>query len=313
MRALVGRFSAPVISLALASAFAITAPSPAAAAPAKIRIMATVFPLQQFAAAVAGDRAEATLLLPPGAGVHTWQPRPEDIVRLSGCDLLLYIGSGLEPWLPDMLKAFPKGHIRTLEAAAGLAVKDADEEGSGEEHGHEGLDPHVWLDFAIDQRMADRIAAELTRIDPAGGPAYAANADALKERLRSLDAEFRAGLSGCREKTIVLAGHAAFGYLARRYGLVQMALFGLSPDALPKTKDVMKVVDFCRERGIRTVFFENSVPPDLSVTLAREIGGRVLVLRAGHNLTREEQDKKVGFFDLMKEDLVQLREGLGCR
>jgi zinc transport system substrate-binding protein len=75
----------------------------------------------------------------------------------------------------------------------------------------------------------------------------------------------------------------------------------------------MKVVDFCRSRGIRTVYFENSVPPDLSVTLAREIGGRVLVLKAGHNLTREEQDRKVGFFDLMRQDLASLREGLGCR
>jgi zinc transport system substrate-binding protein len=114
-------------------------------------------------------------------------------------------------------------------------------------------------------------------------------------------------------KDIVLAGHGAFGYLARRYGLAQIALFGLSPDALPKAKDLMKVVDFCRQRGIRTVFFENSVPPDLSVTLAREIGGQVLVLKAGHNLTREEQDKKVGFFDLMRENLASLRRGLECR
>ena len=312
MRVFVRRVSGPAVAVALVLIIGVAA-RPASAAPAKIRILATVFPLQQFAAAVAGDRGEANLLLPPGAGVHTWQPRPEDIIRLSSCDLLLYIGSGLEPWLPDMLKAFPKGQVRTLEAAAGLAVADTDEQGADHEHGPEGLDPHVWLDFSIDQRIVDRIAAELTRIDPAGGPAFAANAGQLNERLRALDAEFRTGLSGCRGKTIVLAGHAAFGYLARRYGLEQIALFGLSPDALPKAKDLMRVIDLCREKGIRTVYFENSVPPDLSVTLAKEIGGRVLVLRAGHNLTREEQEKKVGFFDLMRDDLAQLRDGLGCR
>lgn len=286
----------------------------AASGPGKIRIMATVFPLREFAAAVAGERGETTLLLPPGAGVHTWQPRPEDIVRLSACDLLVYIGSGLEPWLPDMLKAFPPGRIRTLEAAAGLAIAGADEdEEPGREHAHGTLDPHVWLDFALDQHIVDRIAAELTRLDPAGGPEFNANAGRLNDRLKKLDDEFRAGLAGCRGKDIVLAGHGAFGYLARRYGLVQTALYGLSPDAQPKPRDLMKAVDFCRRKGIKTIFFENSVPPDLSRTLAREIGGRVLVLQAGHNLTRDQQAKGVGFFELMEGNLAALKDGLGCR
>ncbi len=274
--------------------------------------MATVFPLQEFAAAVAGERGEAGLLLPPGAGVHTWQPRPGDIARLSACDLLIYIGSGLEPWLPDLLKAFPPGRIRTLEAAAGLAVADGEDEEPGEEHGH-ALDPHVWLDFELDVRIVGRIVEELSRLDPDGRPVFTANADRLSSRLRKLDAEFREGLSACRGRDIVLAGHSAFGYLARRYALVQTALYGLSPDAQPKPKDLMKTVDLCRSKGLRTVFAENSVPPDLARTLAREIGGRVLVLHAGHNLTREEQARGVGFFDLMEENLATLREGLGCR
>jgi len=284
--------------------------------PAKLRVLATVFPLQEFAAAVAGERAETSLLLPPGASVHTWQPRPSDIARLAECDLLLYVGSGLEPWLPALLKAFPEGRIRTLETAAGLAVAAAHEEGEGghaEEEEHEGLDPHVWLDFELDIRIAGRIAAELARIDPSGDAEFAANAEKLTARLRALDSEFRDGLGGCRDRTVVLAGHGAFGYLARRYGLTQTALYGLSPDAQPKPKDLMKAIDFCREKGIKTVFFENSVPRDLSRTLARAIDGRVLVLHAGHNLTRDQQARQAGFFDLMKENLASLRDGLGCR
>jgi zinc transport system substrate-binding protein len=224
--------------------------------------------------------------------------------------------SGLEPWLPDMLKAFPPGRVRTLEAAAGLAVA-APPEGETEEHGdkhaHGAFDPHVWLDFELDVEIVGRIAEEMARLDPDGRSIFAANAEALSGRLRKLDAAFRDGLAGCRGRNLVLAGHGAFGYLARRYGLAQTALYGLSPDAQPKPKDLMKAVDFCRAKGIKTVFFENSVPPDLSKALAREIGGRVLVLYAGHNLTREQQDQRVGFFELMEEDLAHLREGLGCR
>jgi len=290
-------------------------PAVASPAPEKLRILATVFPLQEFAAAVAGERGETSLFLPPGAGVHTWQPRPGDIARLSACDLLLYIGSGLEPWLPGLLKAFPAGRIRTLEAAAGLAVAGGDEgeEGHAEEDAHGALDPHVWLDFELDVRIVRRLAAELTRLDPAGGPEFAANAERLTVRLMKLDAEFRDGLDGCRGRDIVLAGHGAFGYLARRYGLRQTALYGLSPDAQPKPRDIMKAVDFCREKGLRTIFFENSVPPDLARTLVREIGGRALILHAGHNPTREQRARGAGFFELMAENLAALRDGLDCR
>lgn len=305
-------FGRILLTFLLAGTVAAAAPGPGR----PFKILATVFPLREFAAAVAGDRGEAGLLLPPGAGVHTWQPRPSDITRLAECDLLLFIGSGLEPWLPDMLKAFPPGRVRTLEAAAGLAVaappeSEADEH--GDEHAHGALDPHVWLDFELDVEIVGRIAEELARLDPDSRPIFAANAEALAGRLRKLDAAFRDGLAGCRGRDLVLAGHGAFGYLARRYGLVQTALYGLSPDAQPKPKDLMKAVDFCRAKGLKTVFFENSVPPDLSKALAREIGGRVLVLHAGHNLTREQQEKGVGFFELMEEDLAHLRDGLGCR
>lgn len=285
-----------------------------AAPPGKLRILATVLPLGEFATAVAGDRGEVELLLPSGAGVHNWQPRPGDIARLAECDLLLFIGSGLEPWLPGLLKAMPPGRPRAFEAAASLAsLEHGEGHGTEDGHGHEALDPHVWLDFALDVSIVGRIAEELTRLDPGGRDVFAANARRLSERLMALDDRYRAGLSGCERRELVLAGHGAFGYLARRYGLVQRALYGLSPDSKPRPKDLMAAVDHCREAGIRTVFFENSVPADLSRTLAREIGGRVLVLHAGHNLTREQRSRGTGFFELMEENLVSLRAGLGCR
>ncbi len=297
-----------VIPLLLASAW------PAEAPPAKLRVLATVLPLREFAAAVAGDRGDVRLLLPPGAGVHNWQPRPGDISRLAECELLIFIGSGLEPWLPSLLKALPPGRVKTLEAAAALTLRQSDEEESGEDaHDHGAFDPHVWLDFGLDVKIAGRIAEELSRLDPAGAPVFAANAAELAARLTALDQSFRDGLAGCRGKALVLAGHSAFGYLARRYGLVQRALYGLSPDAQPKPKDIMAAVDYCRKNGVQAVFAESSDPPDVARTLAREIGGRVLVLHAGHNLTREDQARGVGFFDLMKEDLAKLRDGLGCR
>jgi len=282
----------------------------------KIRILTSVFPLREFASAVVGERGGAAQLLPPGAGVHNWQPKPGDIMRLGSADLLIAVGSGLEPWLSDVVGAVPARKLRVLEVSRGLTLLTAkDEEGdeAPEVHEHGPVDPHIWLDFGLDEVITDRIVAVLSEIDPSGAGYFRQNAASLKDRLRRLDVRFSEALKNCAGKKIVIAGHAAFGYLAHRYGLVQTALYGLSPDAEPRPQQMMRVIEFCRRENIRTIFFENSVPPRLARTLAAEIGGRIAVLNEGHNLTRDQMLKGVGFFDMMEENLMALREGLGCR
>jgi zinc transport system substrate-binding protein len=306
----------PAVRKVLAAAF-LAAVFCVSAAQAKVKIVTTVFPLEEFARAVAGDRGDVSLLLPPGASVHTWQPRPGDILGLTGSDLLVCVGADLEPWLPAVLSALPQGRMRVLEASKGLALIPAAAEGLAEEpgHGHEhgAYDPHIWLDFDLDSVVVDHIASALAEFDPAGAAVYRGNADSLKARLATLDAAYRKGLSGCPGRRLVLAGHAAFGYLARRYGLTQTSLYGLSPDAQPNARTMTAIVDLCRAEKIRAVFREASDPPGPASTLAAEIRGRVLLLNPGHNLTRAEIRRGVGFFDLMEENLKAIREGLGCR
>lgn len=285
---------------------------------ARLNVLTSIFPLREFAAAVAGERADVSLFLPPGAGVHTWQPRPGDIMKLAAADLFISIGAGLEPWLTDVVGAVPGGKLRTLEVSRGLALLPAEEGEPGHEeekdgHGHGPLDPHIWLDFDMDRAIVDKIVAELSAVDPAGAGYFRVNGETCKSKLAALDARFRRRLRGCAGKPLVVGGHAAFGYLARRYGLVQTALYGLSPDAQPSPRQMMKVSDFCRRENVRTIFFETSVAPGLARALAGEIGGRVLVLYAGHNLTRDQIKKGQDFFTIMEENLRTLQEGLGCR
>jgi len=305
----------PIIRRAALLVLAAALAGPALAA-GRVTVLTSVFPLQEFAAAVLGDRGESGLLLPPGASVHNWQPRPGDVLKLASADLFISVGAGLEPWLEDVLKSVPPGRLRLLEVSRGLALLPAGAGDPGEEaqgHAHGASDPHLWLDFGLDRAVVEKIVAALSEIDPAGAASFRRNADALEDRLKLLDARFSEALKGCAGRTFVVAGHAAFGYLAKRYGLVQKALYGLSPDAQPRPRQMMDVVDFCRREGLRTVFFETSVPPDLARTLAAEIGGRVLVLHAGHSPTRDQVMNRVGFFDMMEQNLRNLREGLGCR
>ncbi len=304
-----------IIRSALLPALLMALAGPALSA-GRITVLTSIFPLQEFTAAVVGDRGEADLLLPPGASVHNWQPRPGDILKLAEADLFVSVGAGLEPWLDDVVRSVPPGRLRLLEVSRGLPLLPADAgepEGKPGEHAHGAADPHFWLDFELDVAVVERIVASLSEIDPAGAGYFRRNAEALEQKLRKLDARFAGAFKNCQGKTFVVAGHAAFGYLARRYGLLQKSLYGLSPDAQPRPQQMMDVVDYCRREGVRTIFFENSVPPDLARTLAAEIGGRVLVLSAGHSPTRDQVMKRVGFFDMMEENLKSLREGLGCR
>ena len=297
----------------LAITLTVAAGPAAAAAPASgLRVLTSIFPLKEFASAIVGDRGDVELLLPPGAGVHTWQPRPGDLVRLAEADLFIIVGAGLEPWLPDLMKGLTDRRPRMLEVSTGLALLPAADEEPGH-HDHGRFDPHIWLDPEIDVGIVASIRDKLTSLDPEGGPTFRRNASALEGRLRDLDAAYRQGLRGCAGKTLVLAGHAAFGYLTRRYGLEQVALYGASPDAQPRPADLIGIVDKARALGVRAVFAEGSESPALARSLARELGLPMMTLYPVHNLTRAEIRAGKTFFDVMEANLRSLEDGLGCR
>jgi zinc transport system substrate-binding protein len=280
-------------------------PAPGASADRpKIRIVTTVYPLVEFARAVAGDRGEASLLLPPGAEVHTWQPRPGDVLGLSGCDLFIRVGLGLEPWLDDLLKGLGSSSVvRILEVGRGLAPA-ADASGGAE-------DPHIWLDFGLDLELVGRIRDALSGIDPEAAPLFRSNAAAYAARLEELDRLFREGLASCRRKAVILAGHAAFGRLLARYGLEQVPLYGLSPDAEPSPARMAEIVRLARAKDIRVIYTEVGEPAKLARALCREIGARTLPLHPGHNPSAADLGAGRGFVEIMLDNLRSLQDG--CR
>ncbi len=277
----------------------------------RIRVMASIFPLMDFARQVAGDRAEVSLLLPPGADVHTWQPRPGEMMALSKSDLFLFCGASLEPWAEGLIKNYRNSGGQVLEAGVGLASLKGDFDLDGE-HSSGAIDPHIWLDLRRAETIVLRIERKLAELDPKGKILFASRAKTLIEKLRILDGEFQNELRGCRQKTIVLAGHAAFGYLASRYGLIQVAVSGLSPDAEPGPRRVVRIVDTMRREGLTAVFYIKNESRKMAEALARETGARLLPLNPGANLTRDELRSGLTFLDIMKKNLDSLSRGLGC-
>lgn len=276
-----------------------------------IQIITTILPLTEFASQICGSQGEVFQLIPSGAEAHTWQPRPSDIIRLSKADIFVFIGPSMEPWIQDVLRSVNNPGLKVVEAGKGL-LEPAEEEHS-EEHDHEGIDPHIWLDFSKDQVIVDRISEALSQVAPDSSGEFTANAEACKQQLLVLDQQYAETLRQCSQRTFIFGGHAAFGHLAERYNLNQIALYGLSPDAQPTPRQLKEVIDLARKHEIQAIFFEELVSDDLARVIAKEVGVKTLVLNPGANMTREQKKMKLTFFDIMRKNLENLKNGLGCQ
>ncbi|HPD61286.1 MAG TPA: zinc ABC transporter substrate-binding protein, partial [Thermodesulfobacteriota bacterium] len=273
-----------------------------------LSVITTIFPLKEFAQAVGGERVKVDQLLPPGAEAHTWEPRPSDIVKLSQADVFIYIGAEMEPWVHGILKAIENPKLVTIEASQGLSLLKADqtEEALGEEHHHgqeskhNGFDPHIWLNFDYDQKMVDEIYEALSKKDPDSSEYYWRNAQAYKVKLNDLDRKYQSGLTACASKEFILGSHAAFAYLAKKYGLKQIPLYGISPNAEPTPKKMAEVITLAKKYRVRAIYYEELVSDKLAKTIAQEVGAKVLVLTPGANLTKKQIEAKVTFLDLME-------------
>jgi zinc transport system substrate-binding protein len=256
----------------------------------RISVAAAFYPLAYAAEQIGGDRVSVRNLTPPGAEPHDVELSARDVERIRAADVVLYLDSGFQP---NFERAVDGAKGKKVDLLRGLTLISGDE----------GVDPHVWLDPLRYAQQARHIGDALDR--PAQANRFAA-------RLGKLDADFERGLAHCSRKEIVTS-HAAFGYLADRYGLEQIALTGITPEAEPTARDLDRIVREVERSGATTVFFETLVSPRLAETVARETGTKTAVLNPLEGLSQEELDKGEDYFSVMRENLTTLRQALGCR
>ncbi len=268
----------------------------------KIKVVTSLFPLQEFAQEVGRKQAEVTLLLPPGVEPHTWEPKPSDVLKIAQADIFIYIGAAMEPWVDKVAKAASGKKLYLLDLIRSLSL-------SPKEH---KIDPHLWLDFALDLKIIDLIAGALSKIAPEQAAYFQQNAHEYQAKLKDLDQKYQKVLATCRQRSLILGGHAAFGYLAQRYGLQQIALSGINPNAEPTPKRMAEVIALTKKEKAKFIFAEEMVNPRLAKALAKEAGVQILILNPGANLTKKQRAEKVTFLDLMERNLENLKKGLAC-
>ena len=268
----------------------------------RVEVVAAFYPLAYAAERVGGRAVSVENATPPGAEPHDVELSARDVERVRSADFVFYLGSGFQPALERATEGASGEAVDLLEGVELSASAGGDEQDGGPDP-DEAVDPHVWLDPVRYAGIVERIG---TALDRSGAAAD------LKAELARLDADFRDGLRECARREIVTS-HAAFGYLADRYGLVQIALSGLSPDVEPSPRELERVIGEVRERGATTVFFETLVSPELAETVAREAGARTAVLNPLEGLTEAEVRRGEDYFSVMRANLAALREALGCR
>jgi zinc transport system substrate-binding protein len=285
-------------------------------ASAKLQVVATIFPVYDFARHIGGDKAEVTMLLPPGVESHSFEPRPEDIIRVSRAGLFIFTNRYMEPWAMKIAGSV-SGKAMVVDAGKGIAFAAADGRHRADDgHAHEeakGVDPHVWLDFANAGIMVDNILAAFAAKDPQHRAYYATNAAALKDKLAALDEQYKSGLAQCTSRSILHGGHFAFGYLARRYDLDYQSAYAFNASAEPTAARLAQLIEEMKKSGAHYIYTEELLSPRVAETIARETGAGILKLNGAHNIAKQDFDRGVTFISLMEENLKNLRTGLQCR
>lgn len=275
----------------------------------KPTIVTTIYPLYEFTKQVVGDKADVVLLVPNGAEPHDWEPSPSDLIKVKNASLVIYNGAGLEPWV-DKIGSSTLSGKQTLSAASVVPLRQAQYDEEGESAAAGIMDPHVWLDPVNAQAIVQAIAAAAAQTDPSNSDYYFANSANYSTQLAELDNEYRLALASTARRDIITS-HAAFGYLAARYGLNQIAIMGLSPDAEPTPERMAEVIRHVRNAGIKYIFFETLVSPKLSEIIASETGAQTLVLNPLEGLSDDEIANGENYISVMRMNLTNLKYALG--
>lgn len=261
------------------------------------RVVAAFYPLQYAAERIGGSLVSVTNLTPAGAEPHDLEMSPQQVADVAAADVVLYV-PGFQPALDEAISQ--QAADRAVDVTTGITLRSGP--------GGTGTDPHVWLDPENMAVIGNDVAARLSQVDPAHADTYMANLAAFQQDMSALAADYASGLKTCRTRTLVTS-HEAFGYLAARYGLDQVAITGLAPDAEPSPARLRDIADLVKAKDVTTIYYETLVDPKVAEALASDTGTKAAVLDPLEGLTAGATGD---YLSVMRQNLATLEQGQGC-
>ncbi|MEA1959477.1 MAG: zinc ABC transporter substrate-binding protein [Chloroflexota bacterium] len=266
-----------IISLLLTLATIATAASCGGGTPAnsdKLGVAVTLLPFADFVENIGGDRVEVTVMVPPGASPHSYEPTPSQMVALSKAEAYFKVGSGIEfelTWMDNLIAQNPDMSI--VDCSDGIALLEGGDEHEGDDHG--GTDPHIWNSPANVKIIAVNILDGLIAADPENEDYYQTNAEAYLDEMDDLDAYISSALDGFENRRFLIY-HPSFGYFAGAYGLEQIAIEQEGKEPTPQT--IQSSIDLAEQYNLDYVFVEPQFTAQYAETIADAIGGETALI-----------------------------------
>jgi zinc transport system substrate-binding protein len=286
-----------------------------------VSVVTTVFPSYDFVREIAGDRVNLSLLLPPGAESHSFEPTPRDIIQIQNSDIFIYVGGESEAWVErilDSVDSYKTGKLKVIslmdlvevveeEIVEGMQEEEEEEEeGEGPEY-----DEHVWTSLRNAKLIVQGITDALCQADSANAALYRRNAETYQAKLDELDSAFQTVVNGGRRRTIVFGDRFPFRYFADDYGLTYYAAFpGCSTETECSAATVAFLVDKIKDEGIPVIFHIELSIEKIADTISEATGAKKSLLHACHNVSKRDMDRKVSYLELQRGNVERLREAL---
>mgnify|MGYP001034623774 CR=1 FL=1 len=281
--------------------------------PKKLSIITTLFPTYDFTREIVKDKANVSLLLPPGVEPHSFNPKPSDITEIHKADVFIITNIYMEPWATEILKGVTNPNLIVVDSSKGIKfLKETHHHSHGKEHKHEAFDPHIWLDFSNALIMIDNILEELIKKDPANAEFYKNNAENYKLKLIQLDEQFKNSLSNCKKNIFISGGHLSFSYFANRYNLKYLSAYGVNPEAEPTPRELKKIINLIKKHNLKYIFYEELITPRIAETISKETGVQLLMLHSAHNISKDDFATGQTFLAIMEKNLMNLKKALEC-
>jgi zinc transport system substrate-binding protein len=270
---------------------------PIAQQSSKINVVASFFPIYEFAKQVGGDRVNIMTLIPAGVEPHDYEPTIQQLQEAENADVVFFNGLGFEDsWI---------GRINNDNLVDTSSLLNLSQ-------GSKTRNPHVWLDPVLAKAQVQQVENALIEIDPNNKLYYQDNAMNFTAELDALDSEIKNVLQTCNKKDFV-AFHDAFGYFANRYGLIQHSVQGISPEGEVLPQRIEQTIRLAVDLGLNVIYAEELLDPRFAEVIAQEIpNGKVLVLSPLEGIEKEEMDTGIGYLDKMEQNISNLKVGLEC-
>ena len=277
----------------------------------KLNIVCTLFPQYDFTRYICGDVANVSLLLPAGTESHSFEPTPTDIVKISTCDVFIYIGNEMETWVNSILSDIDETKTTVINVTESLGLNVCTHSHDHSEHHEDGIDPHIWTNVVTAMDIVELIRDILMEKDPENATAYAENAGILLSQYSDLDLRIRETVNSAKRKEIVFAGRFALRNFTEEYGLDCITAFdSCTEESEPSASRIANIIDKVNENNIPVIFYEELKDPKTAETIGKDTAVQIRCFHSCHNLSKEDFDNGETYLSLMEKNLIYLSEAL---